>query len=75
MNTQTDQTTETTENIGALVEQGKELAGNIRDQALATMKATHKAVQENPYKVAAIALGIGALIGFFLRWGSSGKTE
>lgn len=75
MNKHTDQMPETTENIGALVEQGKELAGQVRDQAVATMKATHKAVQENPYKAVAIAVGIGALIGFFLRWGSSGKTE
>jgi len=59
-------TEETTHNVGDLVEQSKELAGNVRDKALKGLKATHKAVHEHPYKAIGIALGIGAIIGFLL---------
>jgi len=55
-----------TPDIGELVEQGKELAGNVRDKAMRGIKATHKAVHEHPYKAIGIALGVGALIGFLL---------
>jgi ElaB/YqjD/DUF883 family membrane-anchored ribosome-binding protein len=59
-------TEETAHDIGELVEQGKELAGNIRDKAARGLKATHKAVQEHPYKAIGIALGVGVIIGFLL---------
>jgi len=57
--------------IGALVEQGKELAGNFRDQAIASAKAAHKAVQKHPYKAIGIAVGVGAVLGFLLARRSS----
>jgi ElaB/YqjD/DUF883 family membrane-anchored ribosome-binding protein len=62
-------------NIGTLVEQSKEFVGNVRNKAVAGAKATHKAVTENPYKAAGIALGIGAILGFLLARRGSGKSE
>jgi len=54
------------EETGTLVEQGKELAGHVRDQALTRIKAMHKVVHENPYRAVAVAAGVGAILGFFL---------
>jgi ElaB/YqjD/DUF883 family membrane-anchored ribosome-binding protein len=59
-------TEETAHDIGDLMEQSKELAGNVRNKAIRGLKATHKAVHEHPYKAIGIALGIGAIIGFLL---------
>jgi ElaB/YqjD/DUF883 family membrane-anchored ribosome-binding protein len=77
MNRHNAHATETVEDIGSLVEQGKELVGTVRNKAVAGAKATHKAVNEHPYKAIGIALGVGALIGFFLARSSSksGKDE
>lgn len=68
-------TAEPAEDIGSLVEQGRELVGNVRNKAVAGVKATHKAVNENPYKAIGIALGVGALIGFVLARGSSKSSR
>jgi ElaB/YqjD/DUF883 family membrane-anchored ribosome-binding protein len=45
------------------LENAKEMAGNVRDKAVAGAKATDKAVRKHPYKAIAIAVGTGALIG------------
>ena len=66
---------EAANNIGRLVEQGKELAGSVRNKAMAGAKATHKAVTKNPYKAVGIAWGIGAILGFLLGRHSSTKSE
>jgi ElaB/YqjD/DUF883 family membrane-anchored ribosome-binding protein len=67
---------ETNNDLGSLVEQSKELVGSVRNKAMAGAKATHKAVHEHPYKAIGIALGIGALMGFFLAHrGSSSQAE
>jgi ElaB/YqjD/DUF883 family membrane-anchored ribosome-binding protein len=66
---------EAANNIGKLVEQSKEFAGNVRNRAVAGAKATHKAVTENPYKAVGIALGIGAILGLLLARRGSGKSE
>ena len=68
-------TTETVEDIGSLLEQGKELVGTVRNKAVAGVKATHKAMHENPYKAIAIAAGIGAIVGFVMARRCSGKKE
>jgi hypothetical protein len=66
MSKRTTHTPETAEDIGALVEQGREFAANLRDQAVAGAKAAHKAVYKHPYKAIGIAIGVGAVIGFLL---------
>ncbi len=53
----------------------KEIAGNVRDQAVAGAKATDEAVRENPYKAAGIALGVGMLFGFLIARRCSRKGD
>jgi ElaB/YqjD/DUF883 family membrane-anchored ribosome-binding protein len=67
--------TETIEDIGSVLEQGKELAGNVRNKVMTTAKKTHQAVQENPYKAIAIAAGVGILVGMFLARRGSCKPD
>jgi ElaB/YqjD/DUF883 family membrane-anchored ribosome-binding protein len=67
--------TETIEDIGSVLEQGKELAGNVRNKVMTTAKKTHQAVQESPYKAIAIAAGVGILVGIFLARRGSSKPD
>jgi ElaB/YqjD/DUF883 family membrane-anchored ribosome-binding protein len=53
--------------LGAAMERGKEVYGQVRDNALDGVKATDQAVRERPYRAIAIAFGVGALIGFLTR--------
>jgi ElaB/YqjD/DUF883 family membrane-anchored ribosome-binding protein len=50
--------------LAAALERGKEIAGNIRDKAVAGAKVADQTVRENPYQAIAIGVGVGALIGF-----------
>ena len=50
--------------LGAAMERGKEVYGQVRYNALDGAKATDQAVRERPYHAIGIALGVGALIGF-----------
>lgn len=59
--------------VAAALESAKEMAGDFRDKAVAGAKATHKAINQNPYKAVAIALGVGALVGFLIARKSSKK--
>jgi ElaB/YqjD/DUF883 family membrane-anchored ribosome-binding protein len=68
-------TVEPSEDIGALVEQGKELASNLRDQAVTCAKTADKAIRKHPYKAIGIAAGIGAVLGFLLWRRSSNSNE
>jgi len=52
--------------LSSALESAKEMAANVRDTAIASAKATDKAVRKNPYKAVAIGVGVGALIGFFM---------
>jgi ElaB/YqjD/DUF883 family membrane-anchored ribosome-binding protein len=61
--------------LAAALETTKEIAGNIREKAVAGAKATDEAVRKNPYKAIAIALGVGATIGFVIASRASGKKE
>jgi ElaB/YqjD/DUF883 family membrane-anchored ribosome-binding protein len=38
--------------------------GRVREKAVEGAKAADQTVRENPYQAIAIALGVGALIGF-----------
>ena len=48
------------------VENAKEAAGRVRDQAVDYAKAADKAMHQNPYQVLGIAFGIGAIVGYLL---------
>ena len=56
------------------LENAREVAGNVRDRAVAGAKATDKAVRKHPYKAIAIAVGTGALVGCALARRQSRKT-
>jgi ElaB/YqjD/DUF883 family membrane-anchored ribosome-binding protein len=50
--------------LTAALESGKEMYGRVREKAVAGAKAADQTVREHPYQAIAIALGVGALIGF-----------
>jgi ElaB/YqjD/DUF883 family membrane-anchored ribosome-binding protein len=52
--------------LAAALERGREIAGNVRDKAVAGAKVTDQAIRENPYQAVAIGIGVGALIGFLV---------
>jgi ElaB/YqjD/DUF883 family membrane-anchored ribosome-binding protein len=52
--------------LAAALERAREIAGNVRDKAVAGAKATDEAVREHPYQAIAIGVGVGAVIGYLL---------
>jgi len=50
--------------LGAAMERGKEVYGQVRDKALDGVRVTDHAVRDHPYQVLGIAFGIGVLAGF-----------
>jgi ElaB/YqjD/DUF883 family membrane-anchored ribosome-binding protein len=52
--------------LAAALERAKEIAGNVRDKAVAGAKATDKAVHEHPYQAIAIGVGVGAILGYLI---------
>ncbi len=57
---------EARERLAAALESAKEMAGQVRDKAVAGAKATDEAIRDNPYKAIAIGAAAGALIGFLM---------
>jgi ElaB/YqjD/DUF883 family membrane-anchored ribosome-binding protein len=53
--------------LTAAIEKGKETWNAVQEKAVAGAKATDQIIRENPYKSLAVALGVGALIGYLLR--------
>jgi ElaB/YqjD/DUF883 family membrane-anchored ribosome-binding protein len=52
--------------LAAALERAKEIAGDVRDKAIAGAKATDKAVHEHPYQAIAIGVGVGAILGYLI---------
>jgi len=52
--------------LAAALERGREIAGNVRDKAVAGAKVADQTIRENPYQAVAIGVGVGALIGFLV---------
>ena len=50
--------------LAAALENGKEIYSRVRDTAAEKAKAADEAVREHPYQAIAIALGVGAIIGY-----------
>lgn len=48
----------------AALDSGKELVGRVREKAVEHAKAADEVIRENPYQTMAIALGVGAVIGY-----------
>ena len=59
-----DKVGEARKRLAAALESGKQIYGDVRDKAVEGAKAADKTVRENPYQAIAIALGVGALIGY-----------
>lgn len=57
--------------LAAALENGKEMYGRVRDRAVEGAKAADQTVREHPYQSIAIAIGVGALIGYLLARRSS----
>jgi len=52
--------------LAAALERAREIAGRVRDKAVEGAKAADEAVHEHPYQAIGIALGVGALLGYFV---------
>jgi ElaB/YqjD/DUF883 family membrane-anchored ribosome-binding protein len=52
--------------LSAALERAKEIAGNVRDKAVAGAKVTDQTIRENPYQSIAIGVGVGAIIGYIM---------
>ena len=52
--------------LSAALESAKEIAGNVRDKAVAGAKVADQTVRENPYQAIAIGVGVGLLVGYLL---------
>jgi ElaB/YqjD/DUF883 family membrane-anchored ribosome-binding protein len=61
-----EKVSEARKRLAAALERGREIAGHVRDKAVAGAKATDEAVHEHPYKAIAIGVGVGAILGFLL---------
>lgn len=57
---------EARQRLNAALERGKEMYGQVRQQAIQGAKAADQAVHEHPYPAIAIGVGIGALIGYLI---------
>jgi ElaB/YqjD/DUF883 family membrane-anchored ribosome-binding protein len=53
--------------LNEALEQGKQTYGEVRDQALNTVKVADDFICDNPYVAVGIGVGLGVLIGFLLR--------
>jgi ElaB/YqjD/DUF883 family membrane-anchored ribosome-binding protein len=53
--------------LTAAIEKGKETWTSVQEKAIAGAKATDQVIRDNPYKALAVALGVGAVIGYLLR--------
>ena len=52
--------------LGAALESGKEIYGRVQAKAVNCAKATDEALHDRPYQAIGIAVGVGALIGYFI---------
>ncbi|MEJ0090043.1 MAG: DUF883 family protein [Limisphaerales bacterium] len=61
--------------LTAALERGREIAGNVRDKAVAGAKVADEAVHEHPYQAIAIGVGVGALLGYLFARRCSRKCD
>jgi ElaB/YqjD/DUF883 family membrane-anchored ribosome-binding protein len=52
--------------LAAALDRGKEVCDRVRAKAVASAKAADVVVRENPYQAIAIAVGVGALLGYLV---------
>jgi ElaB/YqjD/DUF883 family membrane-anchored ribosome-binding protein len=61
-----EKVSEARKRLAAALESAKEIAGNVRDKAVAGAKVADQTVRENPYQAIAIGVGVGVLVGYLL---------
>ncbi len=61
-----DKVGEARKRLAAALESAKHIAANVRDKAVAGAKVADQTVRENPYQSIAIAIGVGAVIGYLV---------
>jgi len=61
-----DKVGEARQRLTAALENAKQIAGCVRDKAVAGAKVADQTVRENPYQAIAIGVGIGALVGYLM---------
>src|SRR5271155_1758014 len=61
--------------LAKALDSAKEMAGRVRDKAVAGVKATDEAVHEHPYHAIAIGIGIGAILGYLVARQCYSKRE
>jgi ElaB/YqjD/DUF883 family membrane-anchored ribosome-binding protein len=59
-----DKVADARQRLAAALDSGKQLLGRVREKAVEHAQAADEVVRDNPYQTIAIALGIGALIGY-----------
>jgi ElaB/YqjD/DUF883 family membrane-anchored ribosome-binding protein len=59
-----DKIAEARKRLTAALDSGKELIGRVREKAVDHAKDADQVIRDNPYQTVAIALGVGALIGY-----------
>jgi ElaB/YqjD/DUF883 family membrane-anchored ribosome-binding protein len=52
--------------LSAALASGRQMAGQVRDKAVAGAKATDEAIHAHPYQAIAIGIGLGAIAGYLL---------
>jgi ElaB/YqjD/DUF883 family membrane-anchored ribosome-binding protein len=62
----TDNIEELRDRITAALDHGKEIYDDVHDDVVNRAKAADHTVHEHPYKVMGIALGVGAIMGYFI---------
>ena len=50
--------------LAAVLDNSRKIFSRVKEKAVERAKATDEAVREHPYPAMAIALGVGALIGY-----------
>ena len=66
---------ETRRRLLVTLENMKAVSDRVRGKAIEGVKAADKAIRENPYQSLGIALGVGALFGFFISSRRYGKAD
>ncbi len=61
-----EKVSEARKRLAAALERSKEIAGKVRDKAVAGAKMADQSIRENPYQAVAVGVGIGVLVGYLL---------
>jgi len=61
--------------LAAALERGREIYGQVRAKEMEGVCAVDKAMHEHAYEAIAIAVGVGALVGYLLAHRCNGKRE